>query len=65
MPRIQLTPQRREFFRLYSRASANTVEIAQQLVRLLDEFEQNGETITRERLVRYAVGMMNCAVGML
>jgi hypothetical protein len=48
MPRIQLTPQRREFFRLYSRASANVVEIAKLLVRLLEEFGRNGETITRE-----------------
>jgi predicted phosphate transport protein (TIGR00153 family) len=38
VPRIQLTPQRREFFDLFSRASANTVEISRALVAFLDTY---------------------------
>ena len=46
MPRLRLTPQKREFFDLYMRASANTVEISRLLVELLERFpEQNGELI--------------------
>jgi len=32
MARLRLTPQKREFFELYARASANAVEIARLLV---------------------------------
>jgi uncharacterized protein len=45
---MRLTPQNREFFDLYSRASANTVEIARLLVELLERFPAgNGDLITR------------------
>jgi uncharacterized protein len=59
--RLSLVPQKREFFVLYSRAARNTVEIAQRLVNLLDEFpgaegllrdikdlEHEGDRLTRE-----------------
>ena len=42
MPRLRLTPQKREFFDLYAQASANTVEIARLLVELLDTFPRDG-----------------------
>jgi predicted phosphate transport protein (TIGR00153 family) len=61
MARINLVPQKREFFVLYGRASRNAVEIARLLVRLLDEFpnadgllrdikelEHEGDRLTRE-----------------
>ena len=45
---MRLTPQNREFFELYCRASANTVEIARLLVELLERFPAgNGDLITR------------------
>jgi predicted phosphate transport protein (TIGR00153 family) len=48
MARLRLTPQNREFYELYSRASANTVEIARLLVELLERFPAgNGDLITR------------------
>lgn len=48
MARLRLTPQNREFFDLYCRASANTVEIARLLVELLERFPAgNGDLITR------------------
>jgi uncharacterized protein len=67
---IQLTPQRREFFRLYSRASANAVAISESLVRLLDEFGQRAadETLIREirefehegdRVTRAVIDLLN------
>src|SRR5215210_7467208 len=40
---MRLTPQKREFFVLYSQASANTVEIARLLVDLLERFPNDGE----------------------
>jgi predicted phosphate transport protein (TIGR00153 family) len=59
--RLSLVPQKREFFVLYSRAARNTVEIAQRLVTLLEEFpradgllrdikelEHEGDRLTRE-----------------
>jgi uncharacterized protein len=45
MARIRLTPQKREFFELYARASANAVEIARLLVRLLDRFPNDGQEL--------------------
>ena len=45
MARLSLTPQKREFFDLYSQASANTVEIAGLLVELLDRFPDDGEAL--------------------
>src|ERR1051326_4357773 len=48
MARLRLTPQNREFFDLYCRASANTVEIARLLVELLERFPAgDGDLITR------------------
>jgi len=38
MPRIRLTPQRREFFDIYCAASANAVEISAKLLDLLEHF---------------------------
>jgi uncharacterized protein len=38
MAPLRLTPQKREFFGLYLRASANTVEISRLLVELLERF---------------------------
>jgi predicted phosphate transport protein (TIGR00153 family) len=45
MARLRLTPQKREFFELYVRASANTVEIARLLVQLLDSFPEDGQAL--------------------
>jgi len=45
MPRIRLTPQKHEFFELYSQASANAVEIARLLVDLLDRFPSDGDAL--------------------
>jgi predicted phosphate transport protein (TIGR00153 family) len=42
MARIRLTPQKREFFSLYTQASANAVEIARLLVELLERFPEDG-----------------------
>src|SRR6266545_3743869 len=61
MARISLVPQKREFFELFARASANAVEISRRLIQLLDEFpsddnllreikelEHEGDRVTRE-----------------
>src|SRR3989454_620751 len=48
MARISFVPQRREFFDLYNRASANLVDIARLLVRLLDNFPNDRDTLARE-----------------
>src|SRR5512132_2801018 len=45
MARITLTPQKREFFDLYSKASANAVEVARLLVELLDRFPEETEAL--------------------
>ena len=45
MARIRLTPQKREFFELYARASANAVEIARLLEQLLDRFPEDGQAL--------------------
>ena len=45
MPKLKLTPQKREFFELYAQASANAVEIARLLVDLLETFPQDGDTL--------------------
>jgi predicted phosphate transport protein (TIGR00153 family) len=48
MARLRLTPQKREFFDLYTRASANAVQISELLVQLLEQFpEQDGTLIRR------------------
>ena len=48
MARIRLTPQKREFFSLYTQASANTVEIARLLVRLLESFPEDGGGLMKQ-----------------
>jgi predicted phosphate transport protein (TIGR00153 family) len=48
MARLTLVPQRREFFTLFSRAAANNVEIARLLVRLLEGFPNDRDTLARE-----------------
>jgi predicted phosphate transport protein (TIGR00153 family) len=48
MARINLVPQRREFFELYNQAAKNTIEIASRLIELLERFPQDGEALTRE-----------------
>src|SRR5215210_7232820 len=45
MARLRFTPQKREFFDLYSQASANTVEIARLLVELLERFPEDGAAL--------------------
>src|ERR671939_1565897 len=68
MARLRLTPQKREFFDLYTRASANAVAIAGLLVELLDRFpEQDGDLIRRikekehegDHLTHEVVGLLN------
>ena len=48
MARLNLVPQRREFFDLYNQAAANAVAIARLLVRLLENFPNDRDTILRE-----------------
>ena len=48
MARISLVPQKREFFDLYNRAAANTVEIAQRLVHLLETYPERCEEHARD-----------------
>jgi predicted phosphate transport protein (TIGR00153 family) len=48
MARLNLVPQNREFFDLYNRAAANTVEIAERLGALLDRFPEDGDAIVAE-----------------
>ena len=66
--RIRLTPERREFFDLFSRASANAVDIARLLVELLDRFPADGaELIDRikehehegDRLTHEVITLLN------
>jgi predicted phosphate transport protein (TIGR00153 family) len=42
---LRLTPQRREFFQLYCRASGNAVEIAAKLLELLERFPDKGDLL--------------------
>jgi hypothetical protein len=42
---VRLTPQKREFFELYTQASANAIEIARLLVDLLETFPQDGDSL--------------------
>jgi predicted phosphate transport protein (TIGR00153 family) len=48
LARLNLVPQRREFFDLYNQAAANAVAIARLLVRLLENFPNDRDTILRE-----------------
>jgi predicted phosphate transport protein (TIGR00153 family) len=66
LPRI--TPQTREFFVLFTQASANAVEIARLLVELLNRFPEDGaELVSRikehehegDRLTSEVVGLLN------
>src|SRR3954452_3473257 len=46
--RLKLTPQKNEFFRLYSSASANAVAIAKLLTELLEAFPDRGAELIDE-----------------
>jgi predicted phosphate transport protein (TIGR00153 family) len=67
MARISLVPQTREFFRLFAHASANAVDIARLVVRLLDEFPADGNLLREikelehegDRLTRDLVDLLN------
>jgi predicted phosphate transport protein (TIGR00153 family) len=67
MARISLVPQKREFYRLFNRASENAVEISRQLVKLLDEFPANGDLLREikelehegDRVTRELVDQLN------
>jgi predicted phosphate transport protein (TIGR00153 family) len=48
MARFNLVPQKREFFELYNRAAANTVEISGRLVQLLEEFPEGTDSAMRD-----------------
>src|SRR6266540_6612864 len=48
MARINLVPQRREFYDLYNRAAENNVQIARLLVRLLEGFPNDRDTLARD-----------------
>src|SRR5204863_3370602 len=48
MARITLVPQRREFYDLYNRAAENNVAVAQLLVRLLEGFPNDRDTLARD-----------------
>ena len=48
MARISLVPQKREFYNLYNRAAANTVEISLRLVALLDSFPEGADAGMRD-----------------
>lgn len=66
--RIRLTPQNKEFFRLYERATTNAVETARLLVELLDRFPEDGSELVRrvkdrehegDRLTHEIVDLLN------
>jgi predicted phosphate transport protein (TIGR00153 family) len=67
MARISLIPQKKEFFRLYSRAARNAVEISRLLVRMLEEFPSDPELLRDikdlehegDRLTREVVDLLN------
>ncbi len=46
--KIRLTPQHKEFFRLYERAASNAVDTARLLVELLDRFPEDGSELVRQ-----------------
>jgi uncharacterized protein len=48
MAKLRLTPQKHAFFELYAQASANTVEIARLLVRLLERFPSDGRELIEQ-----------------
>jgi hypothetical protein len=66
--RINLVPQRKEFYELYSRSSANLVEISRLLVRFLEQFPENGSEVVLDikelehegdRLTHEVVNLLN------
>ena len=67
MARLRLTPQRREFFELFSTASENAVEIARLLVELLQRFPDDGALIGQikerehrgDRLTQDVIDLLN------
>jgi predicted phosphate transport protein (TIGR00153 family) len=48
MARLNLVPQKREFFDLYNRAAANTVAISDRLDALLERFPEESDAIVRD-----------------
>ena len=48
MVRLSLVPQRREFYDLYNRAAENNVAVARLLVRLLEGFPNDRDTLARD-----------------
>jgi predicted phosphate transport protein (TIGR00153 family) len=48
MARINLIPQKREFFDLYNRAAANIVEISERLVELLERYPDGVDDLVRD-----------------
>ena len=56
MVRFRLTPQKREFFVLYSRASKNAVEVAEMLVELLNKYPDDGEAMISRIKERENIG---------
>ena len=56
MARFRLTPQKREFFVLYSRASRNAVDVAEMLVELLDKYPTDGEALISRIKERENIG---------
>ena len=48
MARISLVPQRREFYELYNAAAANAVAISRLLMRMLEDFPNDRDTLLRE-----------------
>ncbi len=66
--RLRLIPNKREFFDLYTRASANAVEIARLLVQLLERYPEDGGELVRrikdlehegDRLTHDVVDLLN------
>jgi uncharacterized protein len=66
--RLRLTPQKRGFFDLYTKASTNAVEISRLLVQLLEHFPEDGADVVRrikelehegDRLTHELVDMLN------
>jgi predicted phosphate transport protein (TIGR00153 family) len=48
LARISLVPQRREFYELYNAAAANAVAISRLLMRMLEDFPNDRDTLLRE-----------------
>jgi uncharacterized protein len=65
MARISLVPQRKEFYELYARASANVVEIAEALAAFLATFPDGGVELIKElehegdRLTHDVIDLLN------